>query len=324
MVRLSRWCVVGGVCALALAIGLASRPAAQIRVLTLIAPAAPGGGWDQTARAMQQALQRSGAARTVRVINVAGAGGTVGLAQLVGAQRGKGDVMMVTGLIMVGAILTNQAPVTLAQATPIARLTGEYEVLVVPAASPYQTLDAFVAAWKADPGRFAIAGGSAGGTDHMLAGQLAAAVGIDSARLNYVPHSGGGESVASLVGNQVAAGVNGLEELAAFITTGRLRALAISSARRLPGVDIPTFVEMGIDLTVANWRGVVAPPGISAGQRTELTALVDRMRQSAEWQALLADRQWIDMYQSGPAFDGFLQDEQARATAILRSIGLVR
>ena len=92
-------------------------------------------------------------------------------------------------------------------------------------------------AWKQDPGAFAIAGGSAGGTDHMLAGLLAARVGMDPTTINYVPHSGGGESIASILGEQVTAGINGLSELVAFIESGRMRALAISSEMRAALAD---------------------------------------------------------------------------------------
>lgn len=309
---------------LALVVALASPVSAQIKTLTIIAPAAPGGGWDQTARAMQQAVQQSGLANPVRVVNVAGAAGTIGLAQFVSANKGQGDVLLVMGLIMVGGVLTNKSAVTLTQTTPVARLTGEYEVLVVPAASPYRSLREFIAAWTANPGKLAIAGGSAGGTDHMLAGLLAQDVGINATRVNYVPHSGGGEAIASLLGNQVSAGINGLAELAPFIRGGRLRALAISSDKRLPGMDIPTFVEQDVNLTLANWRGVVAPPGISTEQRSALTSLLDQMHQSSQWKAVLTKYEWIDMYQSGAAFDAFLKQEYARAAAVLKSIGLVK
>jgi putative tricarboxylic transport membrane protein len=292
--------------------------------LTIVAPAAPGGGWDQTSRAMQQAMQQGRLAGPVKVVNVPGAGGTVGLAQFVNADRGKGDVVMTTGLIMVGAVLTNRSPVSLDQVTPIARLTGEYEVLVVPAASPHRTLSDFVRAWKAAPGNMSIAGGSAGGTDHMLAGLLARAVGIDPTRVNYIPHSGGGETIASLVGNQVSAGVNGLGELEAFVKAGKLRALAISSERRLAGLDIPTFVEQGVSLTIANWRAVVAPPGITAAQRATLVALMDRLHALPAWQEILRKNNWTDMYQSGAAFEAFLREENTRVAAVLKSIGLVK
>ena len=309
---------------LMLATALASPATAQFKMLTIIAPAAPGGGWDQTAREMQQVLEQHHLVSAAKVVNIPGAGGTIGLAQFVNANKGDGNVLMAMGLIMVGAVLTNQSPVTLRQVTPISRLTGEYEVLVVPAASPFQNLADFIKAWKQDPGRYAIAGGSAGGTDHMLAGLLAKTVGIDVSKVNYVPHSGGGESIASLVGNHLPAGINGLAELVPFIKTGRLRAIAISSDKRVPGINIPTFVEQGVNLTLANWRGVVAPPGISAPQRAALMTLVDGMTKSAGWKAALAKNDWIDMYQTGPEFEAFLKQEDIRATAVLKSIGLVK
>jgi putative tricarboxylic transport membrane protein len=316
--------VLQWITALLLAFALAVPSSAQIKMLTIIAPAAPGGGWDLTSREMQKVIEANHLAGTSRVVNIPGAGGTIGLAQFVASNQGQGDVLMTMGLIMVGAVLTNQSPVKLDRVTPIARLTGEFEVLVVPAASPFKTLGEFIEAWKKDPGKYAIAGGSAGGTDHMLAGLLAKTVGIEPSKINYIPHSGGGESIASLVGNHLPVGVNGLAEMVPFIKTGRLRALAISSEQRLPGMDVPTFLEQGVDLALSNWRGVVGPPGLTAQQREALVQLVDRMAKTADWKAVLAKNDWIDMYLSGPPFEEFLKQEDLRATAVLKSIGLVK
>lgn len=301
-----------------------STPPAVERTLTIMAPAAPGGGWDQTARAMQKVMQEAGLAASPQVVNVNGAGGTIGLAQLVNSHKGDGQYLMVTGLIMMGAILTNESAVTLDQVTPIARLIGEYEVMVVPVDSPYQTLADFISAWQADPGAMAIAGGSAGGTDHMLAGLLAQATGVDVTKVNYVPHSGGGESLASLLGSHVAAGINGYAELQSFIETGRLRALALSSAERVAGINIPTFVEQGVNITLANWRSVAAPPGISAEQKAELVKLVDSVYATEQWKAVMANNNWIDMYMTGPGYEDFLREEAVRVEDVLRSIGLVK
>lgn len=298
-----------------------SSPASE--TLTLIAPASPGGGWDQTARVMQQVLRGTDLAPTAQVVNVPGAGGVIGLAQLVSSHDADDNVLMITGLIMMGAILTNDSPVTLAQVTSIARLLGEYEVLVVPADSPFQTLEDFIAAWKADPGALAIAGGSAGGADHMLAGLLARAVAVEVTEVNYLPHSGGGESLASLLGNHVAAGINGYAELMPFIEAGRLRPLAISSEERIAGVNIPTFVEQGVDVTLANWRAIAAAPGITDEQREELVALLDEMHASEAWKNALEQNNWFDLYLTGPEYESFLKEEEARVVAVLRSIGLV-
>lgn len=309
----------------ALALGVTgcggARPASG--TLTLLAPAAPGGGWDQTARVMQQVLRSTHLAPTAQVVNVPGAGGVIGLAQVVSSHRGNGRLLMLTGLIMMGAIRTNDSPVTMEEVTPIARLLGEYDVLVVPADSPHRTLADFVAAWRKDPGALAIAGGSAGGTDHMLTGLLARAVDVDVTAINYLPHSGGGEALASLLGSHVAAGMNGYAELIPFIEAGRLRPLAISSEDRVAGIDIPTFKEQGVDVALANWRGLAAPPDISDEQRSALVALLDEMHASEAWKAALEQNNWIDLYMAGPDYEEFLKSEDARVVAVLQSIGLV-
>lgn len=297
---------------------------APSETLTLVAPAAPGGGWDQTARAMQQVFRSTGISGSAQVINVPGAGGVIGLAQVVNTHKGDPHLMMVTGLIMLGAIRTNNSPVTLAEVTPLARLLGEYEVLVVPADSPYRTLGEFAAAWKKDPGALAIAGGSAGGTDHMIAGLLALATGVDVSRMNYLPHSGGGESLAALLGGHVAAGINGYAELAPFITAGRLRALGISSEERVAGLEGPTFKEQGVDVSLANWRAVAAPPGITPAERAKLLEDLERMHASEAWKTALKQNNWIDLYLTGAEYERFLKEEDARVMSVLQSIGLVK
>jgi putative tricarboxylic transport membrane protein len=297
---------------------------ATIDHLRLIAPAAPGGGWDQTARAMQAALQAAGLVGTSSVENIPGAAGTIGLAHLIGAERGDGDVLMLSGLIMLGAVVTHRSPVTLADVTPVARLVGEYEVVVVPAGSPMRTLADLVAAFRAAPESISWGGGSAGGTDQILAGLFADAVGVDPRRVNYIAYSGGGESLSAILGGQVSVGVNGLAELAPHIASGAVRVLAISSAARLPGVDAPTFREQGVDLEIENWRSVVAPPGLTSNQRTRLEQTVGAMVASAAWRATLTQYRWTDRYLSGLPFAQFVAAEEARVQRILAKLGTGR
>jgi len=292
--------------------------------LRIMAPAAPGGGWDTTARQMQAALTQARIVRNVQVNNVPGAGGTIGLATLASSLKGDGNQLMVNGLVMVGAILTNRSATTLSQVTPIARLTAEYEVVVVPAQSPIRSMSELAARLKSNPGAVSIAGGSAGGTDHILAGLLVRAAGADPAKTNYIAYSGGGEALAAIMGNHVAAGISGYGELIGPIKAGRLRALAISSDRRIPGIDIPTLKESGLDVELANWRSVVAPPGLSTAQRKALLDVVDRMVKSPQWQATLAKNDWVDFYLPGDAFSAYLRTEEARVTDILKTIGLAR
>ena len=291
--------------------------------LRIMAPASPGGGWDQTSRSIQSVLQDVGIVKPVQVFNVPGAGGTIGLAQLYNS-KGDGSLMMTMGLVMVGAIQTNNSKVDLSRVTPLARLTGEYEVVVVPASSPYKNLGDLVAAWRADPGKVAFAGGSAGGTDHMLVGLMAKAAGIDPRKMNYVPFSGGGETLAAVLGNQVAAAVAGYGEFEAQIKAGKLRAVGISSAKPQAGIEAPTLKSQGLNVELANWRGIVAPPGISAGQKAALIGALDKMHASKEWQDVLETRKWTDLYMSGSKFDNYLKLEASRTAGILKDIGLVK
>ena len=304
---------------------LAGAPAsAQQLELKVMAPAAPGGGWDQTARAMQQAFVASGVARSVQVTNVAGAGGTVGIAQFVNGAKGDGNQLMVNGFVMVGALAMNKSPVTLEQVTPIARLTEEIQVIVVPANSPIKTAQDLAAALKADIAKGTFAGGSAGGVDHVRAALFAGTVGADAKKVNYIPFSGGGESLAAILGGKVTAGISGLSEYDGQIKSGKLRAIGVSSENRIPGVDIPTFKEQGIDLVLANWRSVVAPPGITPEQKKTLADAVEKMVKSDAWKDILKQKGWDDAYLPGDAFAEFLKKENIRVTDVLKSVGLVK
>jgi putative tricarboxylic transport membrane protein len=304
------------------AAGVSAQPAFQY--LRIIAPAAPGGGWDQTARVMQQVVQQAGIVRTAPVENIPGAAGTIGLARFIGAERGNGDAVMISGLIMLGGIVTDRSPVTLHDVTPIARLTGEYEVIVVPGASRFQSLAELLAAFKARPESISWGGGSAGGSDQILVGLIADAIGVAPSRINYIAFSGGGESLSAIVGNQVTVGVNGLAELLPQIQAGTVRALAISSAERLPGVDAPTLREQGIDVEFENWRSVVAPPGISDADRMRLEKAVDAMVRSRQWKDAVTRYRWIDRYLAGEPFARFVDREESRVRDILRKFGTER
>lgn len=302
--------------------------------LEIMAPAAPGGGWDTTAREMQRVLEEGVIEQGVEVYNVEGAGGTIGLAQLANDERGNEHQLMMMGLVMVGGIATNQSEVTLDDVTPIARLTTEYEVIVVPADSEYQTLTDLIDAFKADPTAISWGGGSAGGTDHVLVGLIAQAVGVDPTQVNYIAHSGGGEALASILGGQISAGVSGVGEWQEQIAAGELRALAVSGAGAATGTPAAaaasptpsvaqTLREQGVDVELANWRGLVAPPEISPEAQQCLIALVEQMRGTDAWQQVLARYGWQDYFLPGDEYGAFLAAERDRITAILTDLGLV-
>jgi putative tricarboxylic transport membrane protein len=299
---------------------LAAAPLHAQSSLTITAPAAPGGGWDQTARVMQRVLAQVEPGTSTQVDNIPGAAGTIGLARFVQSERGNPHALLVTGLVMVSGVITNRSPVSLSDATPIARLTGETEVIVVPAGSPYQTLGDLIAAFTRDPGSISWGGGSAGGTDDLLLRLMAEQVGLPASRVNYIAFSGGGAALAAVLGGQVTAAVSGYGEFAGQIAAGELRALAISAADRISRINAPTLREAGIALDLANWRAIVGPPGLSDAERDVLTERVTRMARSEAWQQALALNGWDDLFLAGPEFQQFLLSEQARVEAVLQRL----
>ncbi|HEY8605692.1 MAG TPA: tripartite tricarboxylate transporter substrate binding protein [Noviherbaspirillum sp.] len=302
---------------------LAAGPAAAVDAIKILVPANPGGGWDQTGRGLQQALQQSGVKR-VQVDNKGGAAGTIGLAQFVNSAKGDPGALLVGGSVMVGGIALNKSPVNLSQVTPIARLTGEYDVLVVPANSPIKSLKDLMAQFKSNPGSVSWGGGSAGGTDHIIVGMIAQSQGIDVSKINYIAFAGGGEAQASVMGGHVTVGLSGYNEFASQIEAKKLRPLAVTSGKRLPGIDVPTLKEQGVDVELANWRGVFGGPGLNDAQKKELTAAVEAAVKSKSWQDLLQKNGWSDVYLAGDAFKNYLDNEIASTEKIIGGLGLVK
>jgi putative tricarboxylic transport membrane protein len=231
---------------------------------------------------------------------------------------------MVNGFVMVGALLMNKSRVSLDQVTPIARLTQETQVIVVPAASPIKDAKDLAAAVKADVAKVTWTGGSAGGVDHITAAMFVNLIGANAAKVNYVPFSGGGESLAAVLGGKVTAGISGVGEYEGQIKAGKLRAIGVTSTERLPGLDVPTLREQGIDLVISNWRSVMAPPGISVDQRKALIDLIEAMARSPAWAEILKQKGWDDALLTGDAFASFLKEETARVTNVLKSVGMVK
>jgi putative tricarboxylic transport membrane protein len=289
--------------------------------LNMFIPAAPGGGWDGTGRTIEMAMRTDGIVKEFKFENVGGAGGAVGLPRFL-SRKGQGDTVMVAGMVMVGALIAANSPLKMTDTTPLARLTDEYEVIVVPAGSPHKTMADLIAAFKADPGKISWAGGSAGGTDHILAGLIGKAVGVDPKKVTYVAYAGGGPALAALLGSQVTAGISGYSEFSEQIKAGKLRALAVSAPARMPGIDTPTLKEQGIDVILGNWRGVFGAPGISADQQKALIGLFEKMLGGPTWKAEVAKKGWTQAFLAGPEFGKFIAEETIRISTILGDLDL--
>ena len=290
--------------------------------LKMMIPANPGGGWDSTGRALGKALQEAGAA-SVSYENKGGAAGAIGLAQFANGSKADPNAVMVMGAVMLGGIITGKPPVSLSQATPIARLTSEYNVFVLPANSPFKTMKDVVEQMKKDPGSVKWGGGSRGSTEHIAAAMIAREVGVDPSKINYVAFRGGGEATAAILGGNVTIGGSGYSEFAEYITTGKMRAVAVTSEARLKGVDVPTLKEQGINVVIGNWRGVYGAGGISADQRNALAEMVVKATKTKAWAESLEKNNWTPALMTGPAFEKFVDDEFASLRAVMAKSGMI-
>jgi putative tricarboxylic transport membrane protein len=306
------------------AAGLAARRAAaqqRFQSLYMFIPAGPGGGWDGLGRAIEQVARGAGLVGSFQFENVGGAGGMVGLPRFVSQRRGRGEAMMVGGSVMVGAGITNRSPVTIKDVVPVARMTEEVGVVVVPASSDIREIGQLLQAFRTNPGAVAVGGGSAGGTDHITLGLILKALGRNPREASYVAFAGGGPAQAAILGGQVRAGISGYSEFAEQIKGGRMRALATTGERR-SDPNLPTLKESGVDVVTANWRGVFGAPGINATQRQALIDLMTTLHATPAWRELLTTRGWDDAFQAGPAFEQYLARDIAATEAVLRDLGL--
>ncbi|MFF0449174.1 Bug family tripartite tricarboxylate transporter substrate binding protein [Streptomyces sp. NPDC004609] len=305
-----------------LSTGDASETGTQIPGLRFMVPNTPGGGYDITARTAAKNAEDADLTHNIEVFNLPGAGGTVGLARLAG-EHGNGRLAMSMGLGVVGAVHTNKSPKTLSDTTPIARLTEEQGIVVVSKSSPYKTIQDLLTAWKKDPGDLAVGGGSSpGGPDHLAPMLMAQAAGITPKTVNYIPYDGGGELLASILGNKVAFGVSGVGEYLDQIKSGELRLLAVTGPQRVPGLDAPTLREAGLDTEFTNWRGIVAPPGLSGAERDKLIGLIEALHDSEQWRQSLKKNGWSDAFLTGDKFGDFLKEQDKRVDSVLKELGL--
>jgi putative tricarboxylic transport membrane protein len=291
--------------------------------IKMMIPANPSGGWDSTGRVLGKAMLDAKVADTVTYENKGGAAGALGLAQFVSGSKGDPNAMMVMGAVMLGGIITGKPPVSLSAATPLARLTSEYNVFVLPANSPFKSMQEVITQLKKDPGSVKWGGGSRGSTEHIAAAMIAREVGVDAAKINYVAFRGGGEATAAILGGNVTIGGSGYSESAEYINAGKMKALAVTSGTRLKGVNVPTLKELGINVEIGNWRGVYGAPGITAAQRSALIDMLLKAVKSKAWAEALEKNSWTPAVLTGAEFEKFVDDDFASLRATMVKSGMV-
>ena len=327
-VKLRRWCAAAALATVALAAVTAcgvtrNDESSGLHRLRMMVPNSPGGGYDLTARTAVKIMEDTDITGRVEVFNVIGAGGTVAMARLMN-EKGNEDLMMTMGLGVVGATYTNGSQLKASDATALAKLIEDPGAVFVPADSPLKTIDDFIAAWRADPSKITIGGGSSpGGPDHLFPMELAEVVGVEPKSVNFVTYDGGGDLLTALLGKKITVGTSSPGELIDQIEAGQLRVLAVAGEQRVPGVDAPTLKESGIDLTFANWRGVLAPPGISDDAKNSMVKVLEQLHASPQWQEALVKNGWTDAFVTGAPFEQFLKDQDRRVASTLTELGLI-
>ncbi|MCK6080364.1 tripartite tricarboxylate transporter substrate binding protein [Microbacterium sp. EYE_5] len=318
--------VIGGAIAVAAigtaAVGSISSAASGQEVgasMTIIAPAAAGGGWDGVARELQQAQKANGLVNNVQVVNMPGAGGTIALGN-VSVLEGQPNNMLVGGTGLLAATIQFDSAATLDDVTPLAVVVEEYDVIVVPADSPYDSLDDLVAAWKEDPKSIPWTGG--GSFDQLVVTDLALAAGIDPIDTTYISSDGGGEAIQALLNGTAQAAAGGYPDNIDQIEAGRLRALALVASQPIDGIDIPTAKDQGFDVSLTNWRSLSAPTGLDEDDREALTDLVLDSVATPQWADAMDRYHWTERIITGDDLDAFLQDEESRIRALYEEMGL--
>jgi putative tricarboxylic transport membrane protein len=299
---------------------LSARAGTQLKMMI---PANPGGGWDSTGRALGKALTDAKLVDAITYENKGGAAGAIGLAQFQNSVKGDPNALMVMGAVMLGGLITSRSATGLGQLTPIARLTTEYNVFVLPANSPFKSMKEVVEQLKKDPGSVKWGGGSRGSTEHIAAAMIARAVGVDPARINYVAFRGGGEATAAILGGNVTVGGSGYSEFAEYIATGKMKPVGVTSATRLKGINVPTLKEQGIDVEIGNWRGVYGAAGLSPAQRKSLSDMVVKATQTKAWAEALEKNRWTPAVLAGADFDQFVETDFAKLRATMVKAGMV-
>ena len=305
-----------------LAVAIAPAAAQEFGKLELVVPGGPGSGQDQAARAFEQAMRAEKLISGAQIIHVAGGGGMIAVSQFLTTKVGNGNAVVTQGAGHLSFPLSNKTPVSLNDVVPLARLAGEYELLVVRSQSEFKTIEDLIAKYKANPSSIVWAAGSRGSTDHIFYALVSKAAGVDPKQLNYLPHANTGDIVAAVLGGHAHVGAGGYQDFAAQVQAGRMRVLAVGSPERLPGIDAPALRERGLDVVLTNWRGVSAHPSLSVQQLDRLSALFATMAKSPSWRKILEEKGWNDLYLDRKGYAAFMKSEQERVRGVLQELGM--
>ena len=288
--------------------------------LEWVASSGVGGGYGTTAIAFADAMKAEGMLSEYTVSYKSGGSGVVGLGYFLD-QKDRKDVAFITGFAMLSGIAANKSKLKHEDAKAISGLMREWEAIVVPTSSKYKTINQLLDDIKANP-KLPIAGGSKATVDHVFMGLVLEKVGLKASEMNYVPYSGDGEVITAVLGGQFAAGVSGASQFAPYVKAGKMRVLALSSPKRLKSIKGSTLIDQGINFSMGNWRGIMAPSSLTEAERINWIKVVDVTRAGDSWKATLAAKDWTNQTDTGKSWESFLATQKKEITATLVTLGL--
>ena len=289
--------------------------------IEFVASSAIGGGYGTTAIAIGDALKKEGLLKDYTVTYKTNA--PLGLGYFYD-QKGRNDILLITGFAMPGGLATNGSKLTITTANAIAGIMREAEAFAVPTSSKYKTINDLLEDIKANPKAVAIGGGNYGGVDHVTVATLAASVGVKATDLNYIPYSGGGTLTPDVIGGRVSVGISGTSEFSSYVAAGKMRVLAVTSPKPLKVIKGKTLVQQGVNLTFGNWRGILAPADLSPADLLNTLKVIDTLHSSDSWKDTLVAKSWIDEYRAGSAFSSWIKTENAAIIKVLTDFKLIK
>ena len=298
--------------AMTIFLGTSSVNAAEIESVHFLIPGGAGGGWDGTARGTGEALTKSGIVGQASYENMSGGGGGKAIGFLIENANSNHNTLMVNSTPIVIRSLVGRFPYNFRDLTMIAGTIGDYAALVVHKDSKIDSFKDMVKAYRSNPRKIAIGGGSVpGGMDHLVAALVMQSAMQDPTKVKYIPYDAGGKAMAALLSGEITALSTGFSEAVAMANAGEVKIIGVTAAERVPAYkDAPTFKEQGYDAEFVNWRGFFAAPGLPAEKADAFRKALGDMYQTPEWEAVRARNGWVNIYQPGVEFVDFLEEQE--------------
>ncbi|WP_029058278.1 tripartite tricarboxylate transporter substrate binding protein [Stappia stellulata] len=326
MTSTTRRGLLAAVAALGLAFGASATQAADIESIHFLIPGGAGGGWDGTARGTGEALTKAGIVGQASYENMSGGGGGKAIAHLIEIAGSADDTLMVNSTPIVIRSLQKVFPQSFRDLTPVASTIGDYAALVVNTDSDIADFAQLSSAFKEDPTKVSIGGGSvAGGMDHVVVAMVMKNAGGNPTDVKYVPYDAGGKAMAGLLSGEIQALSTGFGEAVELAKQGQVRILCVTSTDRLEvAKDVPTCDEAGATGTeFVNWRGFFAPPGLSAEKQQAYVAALEAMYETEAWETVRARNGWVNIFNPGEDFSAFLEKQEKEISSLMTELGFL-